>query len=111
MVMMIPAGDNSRLVHQSSLAVLSAEISGASRRNGRGSDNFAYQYLRYLKSSLKCLKILRHGASGFTSHLKKGVLRIFIALKKSIALAGFEPATLAYSGKHTNHYTTEVTSP
>jgi hypothetical protein len=37
------------------------------------------------------------------------VLRIFIALKKSIALAGFEPANLGSSGKHTNHYTTEAT--
>jgi hypothetical protein len=41
--------------------------------------------------------------SGFTSHPKEGVLRIFIALKKSIALAGFEPATFGSSGKHTNH--------
>jgi hypothetical protein len=37
------------------------------------------------------------------------VLRIFIALKKSIALAGFEPATFGSSGKHTNHYTTKAT--
>jgi hypothetical protein len=38
------------------------------------------------------------------------VLRIFIALKKSIALAGFEPATFGYSDKHTNHYTTKATT-
>jgi hypothetical protein len=37
------------------------------------------------------------------------VVRIFIALKKSIALAGFEPATFVSSGKHTNHYTTKAT--
>jgi hypothetical protein len=37
------------------------------------------------------------------------VLRIFIALKKSIASAGFEPATVGSSGKHTNHYTTKAT--
>jgi hypothetical protein len=41
--------------------------------------------------------------SGFTSHPKEDVLRIFIAL------AGFEPATFGSSGKHTNHYTTEAT--
>jgi hypothetical protein len=33
---------------------------------------------------------------------EEGVLRIFIALKKSIALAGSEPATFGSSGKHTN---------
>jgi hypothetical protein len=36
------------------------------------------------------------------------VLQIFIALKKSIALAGFGPATFGSSGKHNNHYTTKV---
>jgi hypothetical protein len=40
---------------------------------------------------------------------EKGVLRIFIALKKSVALAGFEPATFGPCGKHTNHYTTKAT--
>jgi hypothetical protein len=39
------------------------------------------------------------------------VLRIFIALKKSIALAGFEPAIFGSSGKHTNHYTAKATFP
>jgi hypothetical protein len=34
-------------------------------------------------------------------------MRIFIALKTSIALAGFEPAHFGSSGKHTNHYTTK----
>jgi hypothetical protein len=36
------------------------------------------------------------------------VLRIFIALKKPITLAEFEPATFESSGKHTNHYTTKA---
>jgi hypothetical protein len=39
------------------------------------------QYVRYLKGSLTCGKILQHGTSGFTSHPKEGVLQIFIALK------------------------------
>jgi hypothetical protein len=60
-LMMMPAGYNSWLVHQSSQTVLPAEISGASRRNGRRSENFAYQYLKYLKGFLSCRKILRHG--------------------------------------------------
>jgi hypothetical protein len=49
------------------------------------------------------------GPSGFTSHPKEGVLRIFIALKKVHRPAGSEPATLGSSGKHANHYTTETT--
>jgi hypothetical protein len=81
MMMMIPAGDNSWLVHHSSLAVLPAETSGENRRNGRRSENFTYQHLKYLKGSLTCRKILRHGTSGFTSHPKEGLLRICIALK------------------------------
>jgi hypothetical protein len=81
LVMMMPAGDNFWLVHQGSLAVLPAETSGASRRNGRRSENFAYQYLKYRKGSLTCRKILWHGTSGFTSHLKEDVLQIFITLK------------------------------
>jgi hypothetical protein len=39
------------------------------------------QYLRYLSQYLTCCKILRHGASGFTSHPKEGVLQIVIALQ------------------------------
>jgi hypothetical protein len=49
--------------------------------DGRWSENFACQYVKYLKGALTCRKILRHGTSGFTSHPKEGVLRIFIALK------------------------------
>jgi hypothetical protein len=39
---MMPSGVNSWLVYQSSLAVLPAETSAASRRNGRRNENFAY---------------------------------------------------------------------
>jgi hypothetical protein len=60
-------------------------------------------------SSLACCKILWHGVSGFTSHLTEGVLQIFIALKTYNVSAGFEPANLGSNGKHTDHYTTEVT--
>jgi hypothetical protein len=84
MVMMMPTGDNSWLVHQSSLAVLPAETSGASRGNGRRSENFAYQYMKCIKGSSTCRKILRRGTSGFTSHPKEDVLRIFIALKNTL---------------------------
>jgi hypothetical protein len=86
-MMMMPADYNSLLVHQSSLSVLPAETSGASRSNGRKSENFAYQYLKFLKGSLTCRNILRHGTSGFTSH-PKGVLRIFITFKNPSPLPG-----------------------
>jgi hypothetical protein len=95
MVVMMPAGCNSWLVHLSSLAVLPAETSGANRRNGRRSENFAHQYLKYLKGSLTRRKILRHGTSGFTSHPKEVVLRIFIALKNPSTWPGFKPWPLA----------------
>jgi hypothetical protein len=61
------AGNNSWLLHQSSLTVLPAETSAARKRNGRRSENFAYQYVKYLKESLTYRKILRHGTSGFTA--------------------------------------------
>jgi hypothetical protein len=92
--MMLPAGNNSWLVHYSSLVVLRAETSGESRRNGRRSENFAYQYLKYLRRSLTCRKILRHGTSGFTSHPKEGVLWIFIALKNPSPRPALNPRPL-----------------
>jgi hypothetical protein len=76
---------------------------------GEGNENLVYTSPWNFKRSLTCRKILRHGTSGFTSHPKEGVLRIFIALKKFIALDGLEPATIGSSGKHTNHYTTNAT--
>jgi hypothetical protein len=38
-------------------------------------------FVRTWKLFFTCRKVLRHGASGFTSHPKEGVLHIFIALK------------------------------
>jgi hypothetical protein len=108
MATMMPAGDKSWLIHQSSLAVLPAQTSVASRRNGRRSEMFAFSVWDISKRSLKCRKILRHGKSGFTFHPKEGVLWICIALKNP-SPAGFEPATFGSSCKHTNHYTTEAT--
>jgi hypothetical protein len=48
--------------------VLHYFLSAPHRRIGRRSENFAYQYVRYLKGPLTCRKILRHGISGFTSY-------------------------------------------
>jgi hypothetical protein len=46
----------------------------------------------------------RHGADGFTSLPKEGMLWIF----SNPAEAGFEPAILGTRGQHANHYTTEA---
>jgi hypothetical protein len=94
MVMFMPFGDNSWLVHKSSLAVLPAETSRASRRNERRSENFAYQYLKFFKGRFTCRKILRRGISSFTFHPKEGVLRIFIALKNPSPRPGLNPRLL-----------------
>jgi hypothetical protein len=48
--------------------------------------------------------------SGFASHKKDGVLRIFIGLKNPSPRAGFKPATLGSIDKPANHYTTEETN-
>jgi hypothetical protein len=93
-MMMMPAGDDSWLIHQSSLAVLPAETSGESRRNWQRNENFAYQYLKYLKGSFTCRKILGHGTSGFTSHPKEDVLQIFNGLKNPSPRPGFNPLPL-----------------
>jgi hypothetical protein len=62
---------------------------GASSRNGKRSENFAYQYLRYVNGFLTCCKILRHGTSGFTFHPKE-----VCALKNPSPLPGLNPRPL-----------------
>jgi hypothetical protein len=91
----MPCWDNSWVVHQSSLAVPPAEMSGASRSNVRRSKNFAHQCLKCFKGSVTCRKILGHGISGFTSHPKEGVLRIFIAVKNPWPWPGLNPRALS----------------
>jgi hypothetical protein len=46
-----------------------------------GNENLVYPSPKDFKKSSTCRKILRHWTSGFTSHPKEVVLRIFIALK------------------------------
>jgi hypothetical protein len=49
------------------------------------------QYLWYVSRFFTCRKVLQHGASGFTCHLKVGVLWIFIALKNPSPRPGLNP--------------------
>jgi hypothetical protein len=46
---------------------------------------------------------LRHGADGFTSPPKEGMLRIFFRPENPTASAGFKPANLGTRGQHANH--------
>jgi hypothetical protein len=50
---------------------------------------------------------LRHETAGISSAPKEVVLRIFIAFKNLLSLAGFEAANLMSNGKYGNQYTTE----
>jgi hypothetical protein len=71
-------------VHQSSLAVLSAESSSSkATRTGEEIINLALQsiFVHTSKGFLTCRKILRHKFDGFASSPKEGVLRILSPLK------------------------------
>jgi hypothetical protein len=64
------------------------------------------------KRSFMCHRILWYGISGFTSHLKEGVLRIFIALKNPSPWLGSNPqplgsvaSTLATTPKKATYWT------
>jgi hypothetical protein len=81
--------------------------SSEAEKTGREmSVNFAYNYLFHTVGMFIRLRTLRYGEDGFTSP-KESVVRIFIALKRSIASVGFEPANLGSNCKHDNYYTTE----
>jgi hypothetical protein len=73
---------------------VSRDISAASMIMGEGNDNLVYPSQWDFKRSLTCRKILRHGTSGFISHPKEGVLRIFIALKNPLTWLGPNPRPL-----------------
>jgi hypothetical protein len=77
---------------------------GASIRNGRRSENFACQYLRYVSRSFTCCKVLWRGASSFTFHPKEGVCCRFLSPRPGLNLQPLGPVA-----KHTNHYMTEAT--
>jgi hypothetical protein len=73
---------------------VSRETSGASRIMDEGNENLVYPSPSDFNRSLTCRKILRYGKSGFTSHPKENVLRIFIGLKNPSPLPGLNPPPL-----------------
>jgi hypothetical protein len=103
MVKIVPAGDNPWLVYQTFLEVLPADISGESWRNGLRSEDFAYQYVKYLKGYLTCREILRHGPPALLPHRRK------------VCCGSLSPLNINRFGRvwsignHTNLYATEAT--
>jgi hypothetical protein len=61
---------------------------------GEGNENLVYPFPWDFKRSFTCRKILRYGTSGFISHPKEGVPRIFIALKNPLTWPGSNPRPL-----------------
>jgi hypothetical protein len=70
-----------------------------------GNENLFYPCPSDFKRFLTCHKISRHGTSGFTSHSKEGVLRIFIAIKNPSPWPGSNSRPLG-----SVHYTTKATN-
>jgi hypothetical protein len=67
------------------------------KKLGKGYDEFGLT--KYLCSYRTCRKILQHGADGFTSPPKEGVLRNYIALKIHRPLPDVNQRTLGSNGK------------
>jgi hypothetical protein len=94
---MVLTGKNSRFVHKSSLAIISAKssCSEAGRSEERYYEFCLTKYLFHTsKGSLTCRKIVRHDADNFTSHPKEVVLRICFALKIPMTSASLHLRTL-----------------
>jgi hypothetical protein len=64
--------------------------------------NFASWIISFMlrKVLLTCHKILQHGANGFTSPPKEGMLWTFIAHKNLSPSVGIEPTNLGSNGKN-----------
>jgi hypothetical protein len=84
----------------------SYQQTSSSKAGGNGAQNDEFCVTKYVfstsKGSLTCLNIL-HGADGFASPPKEGVLGMFIALKNPSPSARFEAANLRSNGEHANH--------
>jgi hypothetical protein len=81
---MMSTGEKSRFVHQSALWQSYQQSHLVANREDVGEEDYGFclQNISFILAiSFTCRKILRHGASGFASPQKEGVLRIFIALK------------------------------
>jgi hypothetical protein len=104
---------NSWFVRQSSLATLQEE-SSSSKAGGTDNGNYEFGLTKYLCSYfqkiLTCLKILRHGADGFTFPPKEVVLRILLPLEMCRPRAGLNPRTLGPIASTLSNTPTRMTS-
>jgi hypothetical protein len=89
--------DRGKLVHQSSLAMITAE-SSSSKAGGNGEGKINVCLTKYLfhswKGSLTCCKILRHGADGFTPLRSKSCCGFLSTLKIHLSPLGVNQQTL-----------------
>jgi hypothetical protein len=102
---MLSTGENSLFVHQSSLAILPAELS-SSKTGGTGEGNeFSLRsiYFIFWKLFLTFRKILWHAVDGFTFSSKEGVLQTFVALKNPSPSSGLHTRTYGSTGKRAYH--------
>jgi hypothetical protein len=84
-----------RVIHQSSLLWLQQRHLVVGRSGREVTAKFYLSVsLSYLKGSLTCRKVLRHGANGYTSPPKEVVVQIFIALKNNRSRPGLNPRIL-----------------
>jgi hypothetical protein len=88
----------------------SSSIKAEGTREGNNAFCLTNYLFNTMKGSLTCCKILWHGADGFTSLPKEGVLRIFIALKNPLFSTVFETVNRKSNGQHANQQTTEDNS-
>ena len=100
-----PAFRRSHLLRQVPSCPTTRETSRSGRWNSSWARKCSYKFrlrIRLPRNSRDLLHAanLRHGTNGFISPSKKGVLKIFFALKNPTASAGFEPANLGTKGQH-----------
>jgi hypothetical protein len=84
------------IIHQSSLAIISAEPF-SSKSGGTWGSKLILPYevsLSYFEGFLACSKILRHGANDFTSLWSKACCRFLSPLKIHFPRQGLNPRTL-----------------
>jgi hypothetical protein len=83
---MMSTGENPQFIHRSALrqSYQQSHVVVNWEDLGKGNDEFCLRSIFFTYSRfLTCHKILEHGACGFTSSPKEGVLQIFNILKNS----------------------------
>jgi hypothetical protein len=106
---MMPAGENTWLVHQSSLAFLQAESSNVRWRTKAFRSLSCKHFVHTCKWFFHTVKSYDVGPSALLPIRRKACCD-FLTLEESIASAGFETSDPFIQWQHDNHYTTEATT-